>query len=189
MPIDAPTERELMITGVGGQGVQLAAQVVARAATILGQEVMLFGSYGGMMRGGNTDATIVMSDEPIEAPPVVSETWSAILLHHEYWASVRDRIRDDGVVLVNSSVFEDAVDRDRYTVHEIPATDMATDMGNLVLANMIMVGAYATLTGVIDLESTIAGMRQAVPPYRQQLIEANEAALRAGAAFRDRVSA
>ena len=55
-------ERELMLTGIGGQGVQLAAQVLARAATLEGREVMLFGSYGGMMRGGNTDATLVVAD-------------------------------------------------------------------------------------------------------------------------------
>ena len=59
------TERELLITGIGGQGVQLAAQVVARAATLEGREVMFFGVYGGMMRGGNTDSTVVVADAPI----------------------------------------------------------------------------------------------------------------------------
>ena len=60
-------ERELLITGIGGQGVQLAAQVLARAATLEGREVMYLGLYGGMMRGGNTDSTIVVADAPITA--------------------------------------------------------------------------------------------------------------------------
>src|SRR5262245_49232650 len=81
-------ERELMITGIGGQGVQLAAQVLARAAMLDGREVMYLGVYGGMMRGGNTDSTVVVADSPIEAPPVVSHTWSAIALHDEFWAPV-----------------------------------------------------------------------------------------------------
>ena len=71
-------ERELLITGIGGQGVQLAAQVLARAATLEGREVMYLGLYGGMMRGGNTDSTVVVGDGPIEAPPVVPKAWSAI---------------------------------------------------------------------------------------------------------------
>ena len=66
-------ERELLITGIGGQGVQLAAQVLARAATLEGREVMYLGLYGGMMRGGNTDSTVVVADAPILAPPVVSQ--------------------------------------------------------------------------------------------------------------------
>src|SRR5690606_41928167 len=46
-------EREVMWTGIGGQGVQLAATILARAATLEGREVMSLGTYGGTMRGGN----------------------------------------------------------------------------------------------------------------------------------------
>ena len=72
-------------TGIGGQGVQLAAQVVARAAVLDGREVMLFGSYGGMMRGGNTDATVVVADGPVLAPPV-PPAGGRIVMHHDYWS-------------------------------------------------------------------------------------------------------
>ncbi len=71
-------ERELLLTGIGGQGVQLAAAVLAQAAVAEGREVQLFGSYGGMMRGGATEATVVVADEPIEAPPTVEPAWSAV---------------------------------------------------------------------------------------------------------------
>ena len=53
-------ERELLMTGIGGQGVQLAAQLIAKTATRFGRYAQLFGSYGGMMRGGNTDATLII---------------------------------------------------------------------------------------------------------------------------------
>ena len=94
-------EREVLITGIGGQGVQLAAQVLARAATLDGREVMYLGIYGGMMRGGNTDSTVVVADAPIEAPPVVSHTWSAIAMHDEFWEPVAAKLRPGGLVLVN----------------------------------------------------------------------------------------
>ena len=173
-------ERELMLTGIGGQGVQLAAQVIAQGATADGKEVLVFGSYGGMMRGGNTDSTVVISDRPIEAPPVLSATWSAILMHHEFWRPLRERIRNNGLVLVNTSVFEDDLDRDRYQVVEVPATDVATDLGNPLLAAMVMSGVYGRTSGLVSLEGLIEGMRRSVPPYRSQLIEANEAALETG---------
>src|SRR3954464_5269633 len=78
-------EREVMITGVGGQGVQLAAQVLARAATIEGRNATFFGVYSGHMRGGNSDSPVVVADGPLEAPPIISRTWSAVVLHHEFW--------------------------------------------------------------------------------------------------------
>src|SRR4029077_5323711 len=86
------TERELLLTGIGGQGVQLAAQVIARAAVLEGRDVMLFGVYGGVMRGGNSDATVVVGDGPVQAPPIVSHAWSAIVLHPRYWAPLRVRL-------------------------------------------------------------------------------------------------
>ena len=54
-------EREILWTGIGGQGVQLAAKILALAATRDGREVMSLGTYGGTMRGGNTDATVVIA--------------------------------------------------------------------------------------------------------------------------------
>ena len=76
-------EREIMLTGIGGQGVQLSAQVLARAATLEGRSAMFFGVYGGSMRGGSTDSTVVVADREIEAPPIISRTGSAILMHHQ----------------------------------------------------------------------------------------------------------
>ena len=57
--------------GSAGRAIQLAALVIARAALAEGREVQLFGSYGGMMRGGNTEATLVVADGPVESPPTV----------------------------------------------------------------------------------------------------------------------
>ena len=89
------TEREVLLTGIGGQGVQLAAQVLARAAALEGRSVMLFGVYSGVMRGGNTDATVVVADGPVQAPPIVSAAWSAIALHSRFWEPLATSIPDD----------------------------------------------------------------------------------------------
>ncbi len=172
-------ERELLITGIGGQGVQLAAQVVAKAATVEGRNVMFFGIYGGMMRGGNTDSTVVVADGPIEAPPVVSHAWSAIAMHDEFWAPIEPKLRTGGLVLVNESTFEHEITAP-VTVRRIAATDIATGLGNPLGGSMVMVGAYAALTGLVGLDALIEGMRQSVPPYRTQHIAANELALRTG---------
>jgi Pyruvate/2-oxoacid:ferredoxin oxidoreductase gamma subunit len=173
-------EYELLMTGVGGQGVQLGAQVVARAATLEGREVMCFGIYGGMMRGGNTESTVVVADEPITAPPVVSRAWSAIAMHDEFWAPIEPKLRPGGLVLVNDSTFAHVITAP-VVVHRIPATELAAEVGNPMGATMVMIGALAALTGLVSLDSLVAGMREAIPPYRRQHIEANERALGAGA--------
>jgi Pyruvate/2-oxoacid:ferredoxin oxidoreductase gamma subunit len=173
-------EREVMLTGIGGQGVQLAAQVLARAATREGRQVMLFGVYSGMMRGGNSDSTVVVGDAPLQAPPLISRTWSAVVLHHKYWSAVRDRLRPGSLVVVNTPVFEDVIDRDNLAVYDVPATATAIELGTPMTASMVATGAYVAITGLVSLDSAVAGMAEAVPPYRQQHVAANEIALRAG---------
>jgi 2-oxoglutarate ferredoxin oxidoreductase subunit gamma len=173
-------ERELILTGIGGQGVQLAAQVLARAATLEGRAVMLFGVYSGMMRGGNSDSTLVVAEGAVEAPPLISSSWSAIVMHHKFWPPLSGKLRPGGVAMINSSLFEGELDHGRYRVFEVPVTDLAAELGVPMAASMVMAGAYAAVTGLVEVESVIEGMRESLPPYRQQHAAGNERAIRAG---------
>ena len=136
-------DRELLMTGIGGQGIQLAAQVLARAALADGRSVQMFGSYGGMMRGGRTDATIVVADSAVEAPPTVHDAWSAIVMHAEHAAPILAAVRPGGIVFVAADVQDLPLDRDRYTVVECAASELAEGVGNRMTAAMVMVGAFA----------------------------------------------
>ncbi|MBV8980488.1 MAG: 2-oxoacid:acceptor oxidoreductase family protein [Acidimicrobiia bacterium] len=177
-------ERELLLTGIGGQGVQLAAQVIARAATLEGRNVMLFGVYGGVMRGGNSDATVVVADDRVQAPPIVSHAWSALALHPRYWGPMSARLIPDAVVVINSSLFDEPVDMPR--VFAVPATQVATEeLGNPMAVSMVATGAYIALTELVSLDSATAAMEESLPAYRRQHAQANAAALRAGAGLVD----
>jgi Pyruvate/2-oxoacid:ferredoxin oxidoreductase gamma subunit len=158
-------ERELALTGIGGQGVQFAAQVMSRAAIAEGRQVMMFGSYGGMMRGGNTDATLVVADGPIESPPTVPQVWAAMLMHHEYWSSVQQQLRQGSVVFVNSTIFRGELDPS-YQVIALPVTDIAVDVGNIMGASMVMAGADLRATGLVSLDSLLGAVEASLPPYR-----------------------
>jgi Pyruvate/2-oxoacid:ferredoxin oxidoreductase gamma subunit len=177
-------ERELLLTGIGGQGVQLAAQVIARAAAREGRHVSLLGLYGGMMRGGNTDSTVVIADAPIESPPIVSRAWSAIALHDEFWEPIEPKLRTGGVVLVNDATFQRSVAAD-VTVIRLRATEEAAAHGNPLGGALVMAGAYAALTEVVTIDALVAAMRDSIPSYRAQHIAANETSIRTGATLVD----
>lgn len=173
-------ERELLLTGIGGQGIQLAAQVLARAAIAEGRQAQMFGSYGGMMRGGNTEATLVLADGAIAAPPTVADTWSAIFMHHDFSEPTRAKLRPGSLVVVNTTVFEGTFDPDRYQVVEIAATDVAVDLGNVMTASMVALGAYVAATDIVALDSVGAAIAASLPTYRSQHVERNVEAVRAG---------
>jgi 2-oxoglutarate ferredoxin oxidoreductase subunit gamma len=172
-------ERELLVTGIGGQGVQLAGQVLARAATLEGRYVMLFGLYGGMMRGGNTDGTVVIGDAPLLTPPLVSRSWSAIGMHDEFWPPIEAKLRPNALVLVNDSTFAHEI-ATPCVLHRVDATGIANGLGHALGGSMVMTGAYAAITGIVSIDALVDAMSASIPSYRTQHITANERALRAG---------
>ena len=173
-------EIEIMMTGIGGQGVQLIAQTLARAATIEDRDVMLLGTYGGMMRGGNTDSTMVIADQPVSSPPMLSKIGVAMAMHHEFWDNLEVRLRPGAVVVLNDSVFVGDVTEKDVTIHRIPATKIANDLKLPMGAAMVFLGAYAKLSGIVSLSSLVAAMTECLPSYRTQHIESNTKALTAG---------
>jgi Pyruvate/2-oxoacid:ferredoxin oxidoreductase gamma subunit len=175
-------EREILLTGIGGQGVQLAANVLAHAALAEGRDVQLFGSYGGMMRGGNTDAELVVADEPLEAPPTVGSAWAVIAMHPDFAEPVLARLRPGGLVLRNSVLWGEEMVRTDVEVVDVPAADLGADAGNVMAASMVMLGVLSTVTNLVGLDSLRTGVRACVPSYRRQHLELNDRALQAGAA-------
>jgi 2-oxoglutarate ferredoxin oxidoreductase subunit gamma len=174
-------ERELAMTGIGGQGVQFAAQVMSRGAIAEGRQVMMFGSYGGMMRGGNTEATLVVADESVEAPPTVDRAWSAVVMHHDFSEPTLARVGPGSVVFLNSTVFDRPLGRDDLVVVDVPVTDLAVDLGNVMAASMVMVGVYVAVTGLVGLDHAVDAVAASLPPYRAKHVDLNVRAVRAGA--------
>lgn len=173
-------EREVLLTGIGGQGVQLAARTLALAAMDEGRQVMLFGSYGGMMRGGNSDATLVVSDEAISSPPTVARAWGALALHPTNWPAVRDRMRPCGVALVDAGLFPEGAGEACCTVLSVDATGEAARLGTSRAASMVAIGAFAAATGLVGAEALEDATGRVLPSYRSAHAAANARAVAAG---------
>jgi 2-oxoglutarate ferredoxin oxidoreductase subunit gamma len=173
-------QTEVMLTGIGGQGIQLCAKTLAIGATDEGRQAMLSAHYGGEMRGGQTEASVVVGDGPLRALPILPSTWSAFVMHPKYWEPVRARLRPDGVIVVNGTLVDADLAVDGQPVVSVAAGDIAAELKAPMSAGLVLLGAYSAVTGLVGLEALIAAMKRLVPPYRTQHIVANEAALRAG---------
>lgn len=173
-------QREVVLTGIGGQGVQLAAKTLAMAATAEGRQVMMSSHYGGEMRGGQTEASVIVSDTRLRCVPILESTWSAYVMHQRYWPGVLERLRPGGIAVVNTSVTGE-LDAPDVEVVGVPAGELASRLGSAMVAGFVLLGAYAVATGMAGVESLVEAMKELVPPYRAQHVAMNEAALRAGA--------
>jgi Pyruvate/2-oxoacid:ferredoxin oxidoreductase gamma subunit len=173
-------EREVLWTGIGGQGVQLAAKILALAATREGREVMSLGTYGGTMRGGNTDATVVIANGAISQPPMVSKAWSALVVHPRYFEPIRPKLRANGVVFVDGDLLEEPLPETPAEIVSISATKLAREADAPKAAALVLLGAFARATGIVSAEALDAALAESLPPYRRESLEANRRALAAG---------
>lgn len=175
-------ERELIVSGIGGQGIQLLAKTLALAATREGRYAMLSADYGGEMRGGPSKASVVVGDEPLRALPVLPSAWSAILAHHRFLESIVDRIRPGGPVVVNSKLVDTSALREDLVVHPVDAGAIAVEVASAQAIGFVLLGAYNEVTRMVSPEALVEAMTELLPPYRRQHAPANARALAAGAA-------
>jgi 2-oxoglutarate ferredoxin oxidoreductase subunit gamma len=172
-------EREILLSGIGGQGIQLAAKSLAVAAMREGRRVLMFGTYGGEMRGGDTEAAVVVGAGSLLTPPVIDFAWAGLAMHPMGWPSMAAKLRPGGLVLINTSVFEETVGYDG-TVISLAVTGMATAAGMQQAGAMVALGAFAAATRIVKIETLHTIAEEVLPPYRRQFAAANRRALTMG---------
>jgi len=171
------------MTGIGGQGIQLIAKLLAQAGMDEGRHVMMFGIFKGTIRGGSSESTVVIADREILAPPIVSHAWSVLAMHGEDLPPIAGKGRSGGVFLVNTSLVARPPVWEGARLIAIPATEIAKQMGNVMGAGMIALGAFVAATGIVQLVSLSRALDRVLPPHRRKQIDANRTCLERGAAY------
>jgi Pyruvate/2-oxoacid:ferredoxin oxidoreductase gamma subunit len=174
-------EREVVMTGVGGQGIQLIAKLLAQAAMREGRQVMMFGIFMGTIRGGSSESTVVIADREIVAPPIIPTTWAVVAMHPAGLPALEKKARPGGVLLLNASLVGDPSGWDGVRRIAVPATELAKAMGQVMGASMVALGAFVGATGIVSVASLDAALGEVLPPHRRKLVDTNRLCIARGA--------
>ncbi len=171
---------DLMIAGFGGQGVLLSGKLLAYAGMLEGRHVTWFPSYGAEMRGGTANCTVIISDAEIGSP-VVQNPSAAMILNEASFKKFEKRLSPGGMLFLNTSLVHDPSTRFDIERIDIRANDIAESLGDIRIANMVMLGAFLGRARVVSLEAVVSALAHVLPARHHSLIPLNEKALRAGA--------
>ena len=175
--------QDVIIAGFGGQGVMLIGNLLAFAAMEKQLNVTFMPVYGVEMRGGTANCTVVLSDEEIGSPIIFSPR-SAILMNQPSVEKFQPRVEEGGVQLVNSSIVDIGVlEQDRIRSIPVPANELADQLGNIKMANMVMLGAWLQATGCLPLKSVQGSLSSVFAEHNARLIPLNEKGLECGADY------
>ncbi len=171
---------DVIISGFGGQGILLIGNLLAYAAMTEGRNVTFLPAYGVEMRGGTANCTIVISSKPIGSP-VVGRPTSAIVMNLPSLTKFQDRIRPNGLLILNSSLIDPReLTRKDIDCLTVPVNEIAAENGNAKLANMVALGAYVEKTGIVQQESIEMAFPHVLDGRHHHLIPANVEAIKKG---------
>jgi 2-oxoglutarate ferredoxin oxidoreductase subunit gamma len=170
---------EIIFAGFGGQGVLFGGQLLAYTALAEEKHVTWIPSYGPEMRGGTANCTVVVSDDPIGSP-VCRNPSIVITFNNPSLEKYESLIKPGGLLVVNESLIVEPPTRTDIDVVLLPATTLATELGDTKMTNMILLGALLGRRPVVAMETVQAVLLDKLGSRKAHLHELNLAALALG---------
>ncbi|NJC95783.1 MAG: 2-oxoacid:ferredoxin oxidoreductase subunit gamma [Anaerolineales bacterium] len=172
-------QKEIIIAGFGGQGVLFGGQVLAYAAMDSGKVVTWIPSYGPEMRGGTANCTVIIADDEIGSP-LVKNPPLAIALNLPSFDKYEELLAPGGTLIVNQSMVDRGAKRDDIHVIFVPCNEIAEEIGDKKLLNMVAVGALLTALPELTLKDIEKALESHLPERHKHLLPKNYEALKRG---------
>jgi 2-oxoglutarate ferredoxin oxidoreductase subunit gamma len=172
-------ETNLCVAGFGGQGVMTLGKFLASATCdSTDKNVTFFPSYGAEQRGGTANCFVVISDEMVGAPlgDVMDDL---IVMNEPSLDKFIGTLKENGTLFVNSSIVNQEIKRKDVKVVSAPVTELALELGNAKVLNVIMLGVYVGYTEVIAPE-TVWGTIEHKLGKKPKLLPLNKEAFEKG---------
>ena len=165
---DSKTNKKVIITGFGGQGIVLAGRILGHAAALGDHnESTLVQSYGPESRGGACSAQVVISDASIHYP-YINHPDILVCMSQGGFEKYIDQIVKDGVLIFDQDLVR-ASKAEVSEIYSIPATRMAEELGRKMMANIIMLGFFTAVTKAISMKAAREAVAVSVPKGTEEL--------------------
>ena len=181
--------KQLRFSGVGGQGVLLAGEILAEAKIESGGYGIKAASYTSQVRGGPTKVDILLDEEPILYPYATEGSIDFMLSTAQMGFDLfKSGIKDGGIIVIDSNLVKASEqDREKYKIIEIPIISIAkNEIGNVVTQSVVALGVSVELSGCMDRELVFSVMQKKVP---SKVLELNKKAFEVGVEYAKRARA
>lgn len=160
-------QKEIRLSGSGGQGLILGGIILAEAAILDGKNAVQSQSYGPEARGGASKAEVIISNEEIDYPKV-EKADLLLALTQIACNKYMDTLKEGGILVVDSSIT--VPENLPFEVVKVPIlTTAAEKLQRPMVANIIAIGVIQAITGVVTKESLETSVLKRVPRGTEEL--------------------
>lgn len=176
------SRNSIRLAGFGGQGVITMGYVLANAASIHDRlHALMTQSYGPEARGGSCRSDVIISENPIDYPKS-NKVDTLVTLSNDSYNRFVCAIKEGGTVLYESKLVEIHKKNPSISYYGIPSVEKATELGNPLVANMVMLGAAQAITGIITMDALKASIADRFPRFVDLNLKAIEEGYKLGKA-------
>ena len=164
----ASPERQVFITGFGGQGIVMAGDILGKAATLHDRRhATMMQTYGPEARGGSCSSQVIISDREILFP-CIGEPEVLICMSQEGYTKYVKTLRRRGTLIWDTDLVKSRKSAAGLTTFNIPATRFAEELGNTMMANIVMLGFLAAVQNVVSAGALRDAVADSVPPATKE---------------------
>ncbi len=175
-------KQSFVFSGSGGQGIMSAGMMLAHAAIDMGKHATFLPEYGPEQRGGSAKCTVIISDSEIVSP-LTKKCNNFVAMNEQAYNKFCDDVKDGGVMVLNSSRITSEVALEGKKVISLPVDDIALEVGNIKVANIVIIGALIGATGVVSKEVFVASLEEKFKEKKPEVLAMNLKALEKGIEF------
>jgi len=160
---------EIRFAGFGGQGIIKSGIITATAACIYGgKSAVQTQSYGPESRGGACKSEVVIAEEEIDFPKVIEPDVLVVMSQHAY-NEYAENVKSGGTVILDPDMIPREKDLKDVKVFRVPATGIAEKLGKRIVANIVMLGAFVSITGLLDENAVRESIKVNIPKGTEEL--------------------
>ncbi|HTZ40016.1 MAG TPA: 2-oxoacid:acceptor oxidoreductase family protein [Syntrophales bacterium] len=156
-------ERQIFITGFGGQGIVMAGNVLGKAATLYdGKHATMMQTYGPEARGGSCSSQVIISGSEILYPSIREPEVLVCMSQEGYTKNIKN-LRRGGTLIWDTDLVKSRKTAAGRTTYNIPATRFAEELGNAMMANIVMLGFLAAVENIVSAGALRDAVADSIP--------------------------
>ena len=172
-------KQSFVFSGSGGQGIMSAGIMLAHAAIDEAKHATYLPEYGPEQRGGSAKCTVIISDGDIISP-LTKKCDNLICMNEQAYRKFSGDLKAGGLLVLNSSRIRNEEIRDDVRVLSIPVDDIALELGNVKVANIVLIGALIGATDTVNKETFVKSLEEKFKSKKPEILEMNMKALEKG---------
>ena len=172
-------KKSFVFSGSGGQGIMSAGIMLAHTAIDMSKHSTYLPEYGPEQRGGSAKCTVIISDDNIVSP-LTKKCDTLICMNEQAFRKFSKDIKPGGLLVLNSSRITNEELPEGVRVLAVPVDDIALELGNVRVANIVLLGALIGATDIVSKEAFVASLEEKFKTKKPEILELNMKALEKG---------